>query len=184
MKIVKNKMKEAEFARHILPIFGKEDFDVHERYLLRENPRIKALLDGNPKARKMLYDSFREQYSKDRTYLSGAKAIDSLDRITSGLSLLAESYPGIGQVVSGLEEVGELAPKILYGTYYTIKSKDYKSIPYYALAEVASFIPFVGDVIDLKNLYINRARKTFRRRVAESFLEKLAKNAPKDPSVN
>lgn len=161
------------FGKAVLPIFKRENLDEHVNTLIRNNPNIRSAIEKNPRNYDILKRTAYDLYTKARPYITGAKLVDSWDRVTSSLSLLAEAFPGAGQLVSAGEEVVELIPKVFYSLYYALKTKDYKALPYFALAEAASFIPIVGDLIDLSNIYVNRARKTFQRKVANSFLEEI-----------
>lgn len=174
-------------AGAILPIFQKEDLRAHMDSLISEHPEVQRILERNPDYMEFLYKTLEEQYRKDKTYIKGGQLVDSWDRITSGLDMAAKAAGYLGAIPSGgttavvvealsaAEEVVELAPKIPYAAYYAVKTGDYQAIPYWTAMEAASFIPVVGDLVDFKNIYLNRARKTFRKRTAASFLEKIAK---------
>ncbi|MEK6889193.1 MAG: hypothetical protein AABW80_03750 [Nanoarchaeota archaeon] len=160
----------------VVPIFKREDFEEHLEEIVRESPRIKEYIERNPRYRELLKESIRKTYDKFKYSFTGAKLIDSWDRVTSAFGLVAEGVPGFGQVASASEDVVELIPKLLYTLYYSLKTKDYKSVPYFALMEATSFIPVVGDIlVDFRNIYLNRVRKTFRKKVADSFLEEMVK---------
>ncbi|MBI2064647.1 MAG: hypothetical protein HYT62_01175 [Candidatus Yanofskybacteria bacterium] len=161
-------------AKSILPILGREDIEEHVNKIIEKEPGIRDYVQKNPQSRQLLYETAKDIYHKNSRYLTGAKLIDSWDRLTSAASLAGEAVAGAGQAASVLEEVVEGIPKVGYALYYSVKTGDYKAIPYFMAVEAASLIPIVGDIIDMSNLYINRARKTFRRKVAESFLERIA----------
>jgi hypothetical protein len=161
-------------AGTLLPIFQREDFNKHVDYIIKEDLLIASYVKRNPLYRKQLYAIAEEKYPKYRPYMMGSKFIDSSDRLTSGLSELAEIFPGIGQVISFVEEGIEMIPKLIYAPLYAKGTGDYKSLAYFATAEAASTIPVVGDLVDMQNLYVDRVRKTFRKSVAEEFLDRVS----------
>ena len=44
-----------------------------------------------------------------------------------------------------------------------------KAIPYWTAMEAASFIPYLGDAIDMSNIYVNRARKITKDKVKKEM---------------
>jgi len=78
------------------------------------------------------------------------------------------------------EEVSELIPKSVYALYYLTKTGDWKSIPIWAGVEAASFIPYVGDAIDMTNIYINRARDFTKKKLKEDFRKKVVEKDKSD----
>jgi hypothetical protein len=162
-------------ASATLPLFEREDIDQHVDYLLKEDPIVAAYIARNPSSRQLLRstvdDVYRTQY---RRYLKGAKLIDSWDRVTSSIGLAAETFPGVGHALSAGEEVIELGPKALYAAWYATGTSDYAFLPKIVAAEAASFIPVVGDLVDMKNLYVDRARTSMRQRAANEFLKRVS----------
>lgn len=164
----------------VLPIFQKEDLEGHARYLIERNSEIREAVERDPRNYQLLKDEIAGRYEKAGKYLFGAKLIDSWDRATSLAGLASEAAVGPGQVVSAGEELVELAPKALYWIYYAAKTGDYSSLPYFALYEAASFVPVLGDIfVDMRNIYVDRAREQFRREVKKSFLEKIVQGFSK-----
>ena len=105
--------------------------------------------------------------------LRGAKVVDSWDRVTSVLGLAADTVSpltgGLSSLLSAGEEVVELIPKGIYAIYYRSKTGDKKAIRYWAAREAASFIPVIGDAVDLTNSYLNRARKMTKEKVKKEM---------------
>lgn len=164
----------------ILPIFGKEDLQAHVKQVLSKDPKLLARIERNPHYMDILNEAVNEAYGKYGKYIAGAKAIDSWDRITSatGLVLQAlEAVTGIGlpaALATGLvKEAVELGPKLLYAPTYAVMTGDYLSLPYFAAMEALSAVPVLGNILDFKNIYLNRARKRFQKSIKGRFMDKV-----------
>jgi len=178
--------KLSKAAGKILPIFSKESVSDFTNEILREDEAIRTAVISNPRYRELLEKYVAKNFKKYRGVMKGAKVVDSWDRVTSAMGLVGDAVGpfsgGLGYAFSALEEVGEMIPKGIYALYYVKKTGDKKAIPLWAGAEAASFIPYVGDAIDMTNIYVNMARKItkektkedFRRIIKSSKLERIA----------
>lgn len=165
-----------ELTGKLSPVFSKSSFDDVVNEVLRENEDIRTKVIENPKYRDLLKSSLKDLHKKYGGPLYWGKIIDKWDRVTSGIGMACELIPGVGNVASWIEEIGELIPKGIYAVYYKNKTGDKKAIPYWAGFEAASFIPYVGDLVDWTNIYFNRARKKTKEAVAESFRKIVGEN--------
>ena len=161
----------------VLPILSKESLEGHVKYIIKENPEIRRYLEKSPDHLQTLMEAVKDVYGKHSKYITGAKGIDSWDRMTSSLGLIGESVSALGgpaiALSKGVEEAIELAPKILYTPLYAAGTGDYGAIPYFMGVEALSLVPFVGQFVDLQNLYLERARKTFRKEASKEFMKRL-----------
>lgn len=153
----------------LLPIFKRESVPEFTNEILREDEELRNKVMLNPLYRKLLEKKVKETFKKYRGVLIGSKLIDSWDRVTSAVGLAAETVPILGNLISAGEEVVESIPKALYAVYYGVKTKDLKAIPYWMAAEAASLIPYLGDFIDMSNIYVNRARKATKEKVKKEI---------------
>ncbi|HOW37045.1 MAG TPA: hypothetical protein PLK34_02250 [Candidatus Pacearchaeota archaeon] len=174
-------------AKVILPIFKKDSISEFVNEILREDESLRNHLILNPHYRPILEQEAAKTFNEYAGIIKGSKLVDSWDRVTSAIGMTADALGivsgGLGNVISGLEEIPELIPKAVYAVYYGKKTKDWKSIPYWSAMEAASFIPGVGDAIDMTNIYVDRARKATKekvkqnmRKILESDLEKKVKH--------
>jgi len=157
----------------LLPIFKKDSISDFTNEILREDEDLRRRVMLNPEYRNLLEQKVSEVFKQYKGILKGSKLVDSWDRVTSAVGLMGDATgpftAGLGYAVSAAEEVPELIPKILYGVYYGIKTKDWKAIPYWTAMEAASFIPYLGDAIDMSNIYVNRARKATKEKVKKEM---------------
>lgn len=153
----------------LLPIFGRENVSDFTNEILREDEGLRNKIIANPSYRILLENKVKEIFKKYRGVLTGSKLIDSWDRVTSAIGMAAESVPVLGNLASATEEIVETIPKALYAIYYGAKTKDLKAIPYWMAAEAASFIPYLGDFIDMSNIYVNRARKATKEKIKKEM---------------
>jgi len=164
----------------LLPIFKKEYVSDFANEILREDEELRMRVMLNPAYRALLERKVAEVFKDYRGVLTGSKLVDSWDRVTSAIGLAGDAIGpftgGIGNLVSAGEEIPELIPKALYAVYYGIKTKDLKAIPYWTAAEAASFIPYLGDLIDMANIYVNRARKITKEKVKKEMRKVLPSN--------
>jgi hypothetical protein len=158
----------------LVSIVGNELPNEFIDYVISKDRKLKKLLKNNPNYRELLHKSFQEASKEYGVYYNWAKAIDKWDRYTSAIGLASEVVPVIGNIFSEIEEVGELIPKSVYAVNYIKKTGDYMAVPYWALHELASFLPWIGELVDMKNIYINRTRKTIARAMKKRFFEKVA----------
>jgi hypothetical protein len=160
-------------AKHLLPVFNKESVSDFTNELLREDEELRIKVMFNPQYRALLEQKVSQIFKEYRGVLTGSKLVDSWDRVTSALGLLGDAAgpfsAGLGNLLSGGEEIVESIPKSIYAIYYGKKTKDWKAIPYWTAAEAASFIPYVGDAIDMSNIYIHRARKATKEKVKKEM---------------
>ena len=159
----------------LLPAFQKESLDDWASEIIRKDPRIQEAVTRNPAYRVELLEDLVGLEKKYKGPMKGARLIDSWDRVTSAGSMAAEYLaPGLGSILSGVEEVGEVIPKALYGTYYALKTGDLMAVPYWIAAELTSLLPFgIGDVFDLGNIYVNRVRKRWMKAAGKRFKDRL-----------
>jgi len=157
----------------LLPIFKKDSVSDFTNEILREDEDLRRRVMLNPDYRTLLENKVSEIFKQYKGILKGSKLVDSWDRVTSAVGLVGDAAGpftgGLGYAVSVAEEIPELIPKILYGIYYGIKTKDWKAIPYWTAREAASFIPYIGDAIDMSNIYVNRARKATKEKVKKEM---------------
>lgn len=163
----------------ILPIFSRDSPSDLVNEVLREDEEIRNFIIKNPDYKIKLEERAKYIFDKNKGVMYGARVIDSWDRVTSAAGLVADVAglftAGVGNVISAAEEIPELIPKAVYGIYYVAKTGDVKSIPLWTLAEAASFIPFVGDAIDMTNIYINRARKIVKKKLKKEIKDNIIK---------
>jgi hypothetical protein len=180
-------IKGANAVKHLLPIFSKDKPSDLVEELLREDEEIRRYVIKNPEYKHFLEQKAVENFKKYGKVLRGAKIIDSWDRVTSSLGVVADvagvGTAGIGNIVSLGEEVVELIPKSIYAVYYGAKTKDFKGLAKFAAAEAASFIPFLGDFIDLSNIYVNRARKFTKEKTKKDFKKLVKKKSSLEKKV-
>jgi hypothetical protein len=164
----------------VLPILRRQDFNKDVDYILKNDPIVAEYIRNSPSSKQKLYDVAKTVYTTQaRPYIIGGELIDSYDVLSSaaglGMDLFGPETGGLGTAASGLEDVIELVPKALYAGAYARGMNDYSALVPFAISEAASFIPVVGDLIDMKHLYADRARKRFREIVAERFLADVSK---------
>jgi len=173
LKLKYSTAKLGQAAGKILPVFSRENVSEFTKGILRENEDIRQAVITNPRYLPLLEQKVEESFRKYRGVIRGGKVVDSWDRVTSALGLAADAvgpFSGfLGNLLSAGEEIVELIPKGIYAAYYLTKTGDWKAIPYWTAAEAASFIPYLGDAIDMTNIYINRARKLTSKKAAEEF---------------
>ena len=164
----------------LLPIFKKEYVSDFANEILREDEELRNRVMLNPQYRQLLEQYVAKTFRDYRGILTGSKLVDSWDRVTSAVGLVADAAGpftgGLGNLISAGEEIPELIPKVLYAVYYGIKTKDLKAIPYWTAMEAASFIPYIGDAIDMANIYVNRARKATKEKVKRDLRKILPSN--------
>ena len=157
----------------ILPIFSREHPSYFVNEIMREDEEIRKAVLSNPRYRDLLEQQSVVAFKKYSGVITGAKVVDSWDRVTSAAGLVADAAgvvsAGAGNVISAVEEVAEGIPKGIYALYYLAKTGDWKSIPLWTAYEIASLIPFVGDAIDMTNIYVHRARKMTKEKVKKEF---------------
>jgi hypothetical protein len=160
----------------LLPIFKKDNLEEVVDQIIQESPEIQNAVSSNPDYRSLLKRDVTDIYRKYRGVMWGSKAIDSWDRLTSGLGAALELIPGVGQVASLVEEVAEGIPKAAYAAYYVHKTGDKAAVPYWMMHEVASLTPFgLGDFVDMGNAYFKRARKELKNTARYQFMDRLEK---------
>ncbi len=164
-------------AGKILPMFSRDNPSDLVNEILREDESIRLAIVENPKYRELLEKEIVSAFKKYKNVIRGARVIDSWDRVSSVLGLASDAAApftaGLSSLISAGEEVVEGIPKGIYAIYYGIKTGDWKALPKWALYEGASFIPVVGDAIDMTNVYITRARKMTKEKVKKKFRKNL-----------
>jgi len=157
----------------VIPIFKKESVSEFAEEMLREDETLRIRIQQNPQYRQILERKIAETFQDYRGVLTGAKVIDTWDRVTSAPGMAADAAGlftgGLSNLLSVGEEVIELIPKGIYAIYYRSKTGDKKAVRYWAAREAASFIPFAGDAIDMTNIYVNRARKMTKQKVRKEM---------------
>lgn len=160
-------------GKAIYPLFKKDSVSDFTNEILREDEDLRRRVMINPEYRNLLEQKVTEVFKEYQGILKGAKLVDKWDRVTSAIGLLGDAAGpfsgGIGNLISAGEEIPELIPKVFYGLYYGKKTKDWKAIPYWTAMEAASFIPYIGDAIDMSNIYIHRARKATKEKVKKEM---------------
>lgn len=161
----------------LLPIFSRDKPSDLVNEILREDEDIRLAVVNNPFYREFLEKEVSDVFKDYRGIIYGARVVDSWDRVTSSLGLIGDAAGvvsgGLGNVISAGEEIVEGIPKGIYALYYGKKTGDWKAIPLWALYETASFIPGVGDLIDMTNIYVDRARYMTKNKVKENFKKKV-----------
>ena len=149
---------------------GRKDLgDLVDKIIFKEQPILRKFVEESPHYRPVLDRVTAEVYGNYRSPIYWGRVIDKWDRITSAVGLASEVYPITLGTISAAEEVLEMAPKILYGAYYAYKTHDLKALPYWALNELISFVPIIGDIADMRNIYVGRAQKRFALAVKKKF---------------
>jgi hypothetical protein len=160
-------------TKHLLPLFNRESVSDFTNEILREDEELRTKIMLNPEYRGLLEQKVAQIFKEYRGVLTGSKLVDSWDRVTSGVGLLGDAAgpfsAGLGNLLSAGEDVVESIPKAIYAIYYGAKTKDLKAIPYWTAMEAASFIPYIGDAIDMSNIYIHRARKATKEKVKKEM---------------
>lgn len=160
-------------GKAIYPLFKKDTVSDFTNEILREDEDLRRRVMLNPEYRNLLEQKVAEVFKEYQGILKGSKLVDKWDRVTSAVGLVGDAVGpfsgGIGNLISAGEEIPELIPKVFYGLYYAKKTKDWKAIPYWTAMEAASFIPYIGDAIDMSNIYINRARKATKEKVKKEM---------------
>lgn len=167
-------------GKFLLPIFKREYVSDFTNEILREDEELRNRVMANPQYRQLLEEKVAQTFKEYRGVLTGSKLVDSWDRVTSSVGLVADAAGpfsgGLGNLISAGEEIPELIPKAIYALYYGAKTKDYKAIPYWTAIEAASFIPYLGDAIDMSNSYVDRARKITKEKVKKEMKKILPSN--------
>ena len=139
--------------------------------LLKElytDPSIGEILRKNPELAQQIVN----EYGKLFDY---ARFIDVWDRITSAVGVSSEIAniiaPYIGISPDILEEVIEMVPKAPFMYMYYGKTKDVEGLLYFILAELESFIPVLGDLIDFENIYTDRVLEWTKKKIREWYKE-------------
>jgi hypothetical protein len=170
-------------AGKLLPIFSKENPSELVNEILREDNHIRNLVIHNPAYRDFLHKKVIDNFQKYKGIIYGGKLVDSWDRVTSSFGLAADAAGvfsgGVGNLLSAGEEIVEGIPKGIYSLYYLGKTGDWKALPLWAGAETLSLIPYLGDFIDMSNIYINRARKYTKESVKSDFKNIVRKSLEK-----
>jgi len=164
-------------AGKIIPILKREKPSDFVNEILKEDEYIRLKVEQNPAYMELLEQKAKEIFAQYRGVIYGSKVIDTWDRVTSAMGLIGDTLgpvtDGAGNAFSALEEIPELIPKALYSIYYLLKTGDWKAIPCWGFVEAASFIPYLGDAIDMTNIYVGRARKITKDKVKEEFRKML-----------
>lgn len=179
-KIFDSKEKIIGSYKSLAPIFSGSPVSELIDEVLRENEYIRMEVIRNPNYRTLLEQKAKESVKRYDKLLKSAKAIDRWDRVTSAFGLAADFVPGIGTLASAMEEGVELIPKAIYAIKYKKITGDKKALKYWGTAEAASFIPYLGDLIDMSNIYLNRTRKTIKGNIQKEFLGLLNKSRGKN----
>src|SRR3989344_4755959 len=99
----------------ILPIFSREHPSYFVNEIMREDEEIRKAVLSNPRYRDLLEQQSVAAFKKYSGVITGAKMVDSWDRVTSAAGLLADAAgvvsAGTGNVLSAVEEVAEGIPK-------------------------------------------------------------------------
>jgi hypothetical protein len=157
----------------LLPIFKKDSVADFTNEILREDEDLRRRVMTNPDYRMLLEKKVAEVFKEYRGVLRGAKLVDSWDRVAGAIGMVGDALgpftAGTGYAVSEGAKIPDLIPKAIYAIYYKKKTKDSKAIPYWSTMEAASFIPYIGDAIDMSNIYVNRARKATKEKVKKEM---------------
>jgi len=154
----------------VLPLFHKEDLGYHVDKILKDYDDIRTAVEERPYLRSYLEEEVKKSLAEYKWDIYGAKAVDSLDKITSVIELGSTVFGGVGEEgVKLATEPVEWAAKGLYTVYYVAHSGDLAAIPYFTAAELASLIPWVGEAVDWADLYVNKTTKYMRKKAVENF---------------
>lgn len=123
-----------------------------------------------PGERQTLERIAQRTYDEHHKYIGTAKVIDTIDRALAVLTGIGEYVPAIGTLFRWGENTAELIPKAMYALWFAHGTKDHASLLYFAGMEALSYTPFAGTIVDMMNLYLNRARLTYRNTVAQRFI--------------
>ena len=157
----------------------KPSLDSQVDQIIKENPDINKYISLNPDLKDVLYSHYNRLYGQYKGIIRGAEIVDYWDRILGPIEAGLRWFgPGIGYILSfGLRAIEELVLKIPYSIYYGFKTKDFKGILNYALAETAATVLPYGDILDVLPVYKWTAQKYVRNAIAESFLDYVRKPA-------
>ncbi len=152
---------------------NKNNLDDLIQEIQKENPSVRKAIEKNPEYHRLLREELDSLAQKYEGPVKWARAIDTWDKWASRAALAVEVLvPGAG-LVAKLEEIPELVPKAIYASYYVSKTGDTNAIPYWAAIEAASLTHYVGNLIDMGDHYVERAKKTWKREATRNFRQRL-----------
>ena len=151
--------------------------DTQLKKIIDENPDIENYVKTNPQLMDVLTKQYHSLYENQKGIIKGAELVDKVDQFLGPIEAALRWFgPGVGYIGSfGLRAIEELVFKIPYSIYYAGKTKDYKGVIGYILAETAATVLPYGDLLDVLPVYEWTAKKYFRDEVAKSFLEYVRK---------
>ncbi len=163
------------------PILEREDIGYHVEQILKYNPQIRKAVEQKPYLRDVLGRYVERTVQDYKWLLYGAKTVDSIDKIAAVVELGAGAFGPQAEVgIKVVTESLEAVTKIPYVSYYAGKTGDYVGVLYFAAAEAASLIPYVGEAVDVMHVYTNRLRSQLQKKAAKDFLENIVVDKKND----
>ncbi|HIH25140.1 TPA: hypothetical protein HA251_08970 [Candidatus Woesearchaeota archaeon] len=162
-----------DLAGIILPAFQRESLDGHTTEVMKHDSRVYDALEADPRAKRTLERVIQETYNEHHKYIAGAKVVDTTDRIMAAIGGTMELLPAYGTFARFLLNLAEVAPKLGYAAWYERKSGDKGAFWHIAKREALSFIPYLGTIIDMKAIYLERVREHYLTTVADRFIERM-----------
>lgn len=162
-----------DLAGIVLPAFQRESLDGHTTDVMKHDSRVYDALEADPRAKRTLERVIQETYDEHHKYIAGAKVVDTTDRIMAAIGGTVEFLPAYGTFARFLLNLAEVVPKLGYAAWYEHKSGDTGAFWHLAKREALSFIPYLGTIIDIKAIYLERVREHYLTTVANTFIERM-----------
>jgi hypothetical protein len=137
-----------------VPVAESTETSDYRKLVFDYDSSIESMVNSNPQYQTMLEEKIKANEFKYNRFVTAGKWIDSLDKL--------------GIFMGGEEPVEQLL-KIPYALYYAYETKDYGALLYWGIHEVFSMIPVIGELADVRNIYVNRAKERMVKSIAKDF---------------
>lgn len=139
--------------------------------IIKYKPDMKKFIE-DPSTRAMLEQEINTTYQKYAKVTKFAKLIDNVDRKTAVIKSFLSIFGLPGKLVASALDFPELVAKGIYGAYYTAKTGDLSAMPGWAVYEGISYILPFGNLLDLRDTYKRKVKKSLDKIVAEKTVDK------------
>lgn len=149
-----------------VPVLKEESHEYYKKNVM-EDKYVRQHLEEHPEdagALESIIDNNRTHY---KNMITAAGMVDTLDKWGAAFALFGDIFGGAGVG----EDALELIYKIPYAIYYLAKTKDYGALIGWGIHEVLSLIPGVGELADVRDIYLTRARKYVIKKTVDDFRE-------------